>query len=163
VRVTALVELSATPLARLEQWRESDMHVYDEWARTIAAGDWLSATVRVPMHSWHRGVAHQYFEDHPEVRATVERDAASQGREPAELLWARWLHLPQFYQDPLYPYLVAVTYRVAGTNPEYVLVWQALLGLLSIVLVWHLARRYFGDVAALVAGLMAGLSGALTF
>ena len=161
--MASLVELSATPLARMEQWRESDMHVYDEWGRAIAAGDWLSATVRVPMHSWHRGVAHQYFEDHPEVRAAIEREAMSQGREPDELLWARWMHLPQFYQDPLYPYLVGLTYCVAGTKPEYVLGWQALLGVLSIVLVWHLTRRYFGEVAGLVAGCLAVLGGPLAF
>jgi hypothetical protein len=110
-----LLELGATPFARLEQWRDSDIHVYDDWARTIAAGDWLSATVRVPMHSWHRGVARQYFEEHPDARASIEREAASQGRDPDELLWARWMHVPQFYQDPLYPYLVALTYR---TLPE---------------------------------------------
>jgi 4-amino-4-deoxy-L-arabinose transferase-like glycosyltransferase len=159
IRISLLLELNGTPLARLEQWRESDMHVYDGWARRIAAGDWLSATVPVPMHSWHHGVARQYFADHPDARATIEREAAEQGREPDELLWSHWMHVPQFYQDPLYPYLIAVTYWAVGPNPEYVLMWQSVLGVLSVVLVWVLSRRAFGDTVGIVAGLLAALCG----
>ena len=95
IRVSVFLELHRTPLAHLEQWRESDMHVYDAWARTIVAGDWLSANVRVPMHSWHHGVARQYFADHPEAQAEIEREVTLQGRESDELLWSRWMHVPE--------------------------------------------------------------------
>jgi hypothetical protein len=165
IRVTCFAQLDATPLRQLHQWRQSDMHYYDTWARQIAGGDWLSVRVRLPMHSWHQTVAAQYFAAHPDDRVRLTDQAAARGGgiSPEELLWDRWLGVPAFYQDPLYAYLIALTYRVAEPDPRYVLAWQMALGVLTVVLVWRLARRYFGHTVAVCAGALALLNGPLVF
>ena len=84
------------------EWLMLDPRMYDEWARRIAAGDWL-------------------------------------GTRP-------------FFQDPLYPYLLAVVYRVAGLHYTPVVVLQAILGATIAPLVFAATRRWLGFGAAAVAG-----------
>jgi hypothetical protein len=60
-----------------------------------------------------------------------------------------------FTLPPLYPYLVALVYATAGASPRFVFVLQAFLGIGNLVLLVTLARRIFGDRAALASGLLA--------
>jgi 4-amino-4-deoxy-L-arabinose transferase-like glycosyltransferase len=76
-------------------------------------------------------------------------------------LWDSWLGARTFYQDPLYPYFLAVLYAPFGRHVGLVFLVQALLGLGSIVLLWAVARRLADDTVALVAGLLAALYGPL--
>jgi len=163
VRVTYFRELAPTLFAQLQEWRQSDMHYYDGWARSIAGGDWRSASVDVPMHRWHHDVATAYFATHPDERHTLETTAAQRGSglDADTLLWRRWMRVPQFYQDPLYAYIVAGVYRVAGPNVLPVFVLQLTAGLVTVLLIWYLAVRFFDDEVALVAGAMAVLCGPL--
>jgi len=62
-----------------------------------------------------------------------------------------------FYQDPLYPYLVASIYRLFGYSPVLIRWIQITLGSLNCVLIADTTRRLFGKRAAWVAG---GLSAA---
>ena len=142
------------------------MHYYDAWGRQIAGGDWLSRSVGVPMHGWHHRVAERYFAAHPDVRAGLIERAKAQGGDAADpdaLLWSRWTGRPQFYQDPLYSYLVGLTYRVFGDDVRFVFGWQMGLGVMSTVLIWLLARRFFGDLVAACAGALAVLCGPLVY
>ncbi len=68
-----------------------------------------------------------------------------------------------FWQPPLYPYLLAVTYRVLGVNIVAAKVIQALVAAASCVLTWWLGRRVFGASAGLAAGLVLALYGPLVF
>ena len=160
-RVTYFRELAPTLFAQLQEWRQSDMHYYDGWARSIAGGDWRSASVDVPMHRWHHDVATAYFATHPEERHTLEANAAQRGGglDADTLLWRRWMRVPQFYQDPLYAYIVAVVYRVTGANVLPVFMLQLTAGLVTVLLIRYLAARFFDDEAALVAGALAVLVG----
>jgi 4-amino-4-deoxy-L-arabinose transferase-like glycosyltransferase len=165
VRAVYFLQLNATPFVALHHWRQTDMHYYDEWARAIADGDWRSASIGVPMHRWHRDVAAIYFAQHPDRRAGFEH-AAAHATAPADAdaaLWAAWMRTPRFYQDPLYPYLVAITYKTFGADVRYVLAWQLALGVASTVLIWMLARRFFGDLVGACAAGLAILSGPLMF
>lgn len=65
-----------------------------------------------------------------------------------------WIGRDVFYQAPLYPYFLAVIYRVAGHSLMLVRVVQAVIGSCSCVLVAAAARRFFSDRAGLVAGLI---------
>jgi 4-amino-4-deoxy-L-arabinose transferase-like glycosyltransferase len=165
VRLTCFFQLNGTPIAEMQRWAQTDMHYYDAWARQIAGGDWLSATVRVPMHRWHREVAKEYLATHPDASAAPPNAGAggTSDRDPEALLWARWMHIPRFYQDSLYAYLIALTYRTMGPDVRYVLVWQAAAGVGCVVLIWLLARRYFGDAVGIVAGVVALLYAPLVF
>ncbi|MBX3020240.1 MAG: glycosyltransferase family 39 protein [Bdellovibrionales bacterium] len=90
-----------------------DAKAYDEWAREIAAGQWLRSTA--------------------------------------------------FYQSPLYPYALALLYKITGPSALLVSVLQAFLSALTCVLVAMTAGRYFGSRAALEAGLLAAMQRALIF
>ncbi len=65
--------------------------------------------------------------------------------------WARmiaaghWLGSEAFYQDPLYPYLLAAVYSVFGRNLALVYVLQALLSSLCCFAMYGIARRGLGD------------------
>ncbi len=166
VRSTYFLQLNSGPGIELHRWDQTDMHYYDAWGRQIASGDWLSKSVGVPMHGWHHRVAERYFADHPDVRAALTERATAQGGDAADpdaLLWSRWTGSPQFYQDPLYPYLVGLTYRVIGDDVRFVFGWQMGLGVMSTVLIWLLARRFFGDLVAACAGALAVLCGPLVY
>ena len=166
VRSTYFLQLNSGPGIELHRWDQTDMHYYDAWGRQIARGDWLSRSVGVPMHGWHHRVAERYFAGHPDMRAALIGRATAQGgatTDPDALLWSRWTGGPQFYQDPLYPYLVGLTYRVIGDDVRFVFGWQMGLGVMSTVLIWLLARRFFGDLVAACAGALAVLCGPLVY
>jgi 4-amino-4-deoxy-L-arabinose transferase-like glycosyltransferase len=74
-----------------------------------------------------------------------------------EILAGSWLGEGVFYQDPLYPYWLAGLYALFGPGSPMVLLTQSLLDSVSVVLVWLIARRVFGDGVALLAGLFACL------
>jgi tetratricopeptide (TPR) repeat protein len=65
--------------------------------------------------------------------------------------WARriaageWLGTKVFYQDPLYPYLLAVIYRLFGRDLTLVYVLQAMLSALCVLPMYGLGRRMFDD------------------
>jgi 4-amino-4-deoxy-L-arabinose transferase-like glycosyltransferase len=159
IRTIAFTQISETPFVHLERWAQTDMHYYDGWARQIAAGDWLSRRLPLPMHRWHHDVAAAYFARHADVRAALARA----GGDPDEAIWAQWMRRPRFYQDPLYPYLVAIVYRAIMPDVRAVLIVQLGLGVLTTWLVWSLARRHFGDLAAAFAGGLAVLCAPLVF
>lgn len=53
------------------------------------------------------------------------------------------------YKAPVYPLWVGAVYRVLGADPDRVFMVQALLGVVTILLAWALARRLFGAAAGL--------------
>jgi 4-amino-4-deoxy-L-arabinose transferase-like glycosyltransferase len=165
LRAICFLQLNASPCIDLHRWDQTDMHYFDAWGKAIAGGDWLSASVGVPMHTWHKEVADRYLTDHPDVQTTLNGEAAlgGAGTTASGLLWARWTGGHQFYQDPLHAYLTAATYALFGADPRYVLAWQLALGVWSNLLIFSLARRYFGEVAAAVAAALALACGPLMY
>jgi hypothetical protein len=153
VRALVLLEVWDSPILYLHHWTETDNAFYDLWARKIVDGDVLSVNDERPFHSWHMHVARAAYE-------------ASGGREPmsetiGRRIWDEWLGPRTFYQDPLYPYFVAALYGTFGRHLRLVFVAQAMLGLVSITLLWAVARRLGGETVALVAGLLGALYGPL--
>lgn len=164
VRVSYFLQLSSGPCIWQHQWAESDMAFFDSWARHIAAGDWLGREPLHPCHVWHVAVAEEYFKIHPEQAAAYGFSASSDTHRPAAIkLWNEWYGQTQFHQEPLYPYLLAVTYKVFGPDVRWVFLWQMLGGVGSVVLVYLLARRYFGVLPAAMAGLLAVLASPLLY
>ncbi len=99
------------------------------------------------------GMTKEFFDKHPEAVSALRRAVKSPGaeyyrRHPKELaalgerivacglLWDEWMGPMRFYQEPFYPYLIALTYQVAGLDTRSVFVWQLLLGVLSNVLIY---------------------------
>src|SRR5437016_6729583 len=65
-----------------------------------------------------------------------------------------WLGRDVFYQAPLYPYFLALTYSLAGRSLMLVRIVQAVIGSCSCVLIAAAARRVFSARAGLIAGLI---------
>lgn len=80
----------------------TDSRVYDDWAKEIAAGNWLGEQV--------------------------------------------------FYQSPLYPYAMAIIYKLTGYDPMHIRCVQAILGSLACVLVAVAGHYFIGNRAGQVAG-----------
>ena len=121
----------------------------------MAAGDLLTDTRMRPYHSGHAAVARNAHEragrPEPFTQALGERT------------WDEWLGERSFYQDPLYPYLVAAVYALAGRRMGAVVLLQGLLGLATVAMIFWLTRRLFGGAAAALAGLLAALYGPLIY
>ncbi|MCL6520103.1 MAG: tetratricopeptide repeat protein [Armatimonadetes bacterium] len=56
-----------------------------------------------------------------------------------------------FYLAPLYPYLLAMIYGIAGHKLVVVYIFQAILGVFNIMLVYLLGRRLFGHWVGIVS------------
>jgi hypothetical protein len=164
-RAVYFVQLSRGPNLWQHRWQQSDMSFFDAWARQIATGDWLTDRALHPTHAWAKDIAARHFHDFPEEARELERLAAASpgGHSAAALLWDRWYGGKQFHQEPLYPYLLAVTYALLAPDVRLVFLWQMVLGVLANVLICLLARRAFGDTVGTVAGAMAVLYAPLMY
>jgi len=147
VRIAYFVALSRGPCLSEHRWPQWDMEFFQRWAQAIASGDWLTAQPLHPFHPWHEDVAAAYLEGLP---------ADTPQESPAEV-WNRWYGGTRFHQEPLYPYLMGITYFFLGADPRWIFAWQMLAGIGSNVLVYLLARRCFGDVVGTLAGALAVL------
>ena len=56
-----------------------------------------------------------------------------------------------FYMAPLYPYVLALAYKLLGHNLTLVYVLQHTLGMLNLLMVYILGRRLFGHRSGLIA------------
>ncbi len=143
------------------------MEFYHATAKRLAAGDWLLDTAMQPYHDWHDDVARLMLERHPDKAAGYyarfpKPDSLGGG---IDTLAARKAYMSDmlggktFYQDPLYAYLIAFTYWLLGPDPQWVYLWQMLLGALMNVLVFWLGRMLFGSLAGVLGAVLVMLSG----
>ncbi len=154
-RIIYVAQTIESPIPRLHHWDQTDMSFFHAWAVGIAGGDILSRSHRPPLHGWHRAIAEDHFAAHPQERA--ESGEANAEGDDARLLWDRWVGGGRFYQEPLYPYLMGLTYRILGPDARWVLGWQLLLGVFTTLLISLVAWRAFGPIAGTVAGVGAAL------
>lgn len=68
-----------------------------------------------------------------------------------------------FYRAPLYPFLLALFFKVFGQTVVPVYIFQLLVGSLSLWLVYWIARRLFSHPAGLVAVILGALYAPLAF
>ena len=67
-----------------------------------------------------------------------------------------WLGNEVFYQDPLYPYFLAIIYKILGRDFFTVYAIQAVLGAATAVVVFLLGSRIFSKSAGIVSGVLYG-------
>ncbi len=70
---------------------------------------------------------------------------------------------PTARRPPGYPVFLAAVYALAGESPRVGRIAQLMLGAAVVLLTGLLARRYFGDTVALVAGVLTACNPFLTF
>ncbi len=141
------------------------MNFFDLWAQRIAAGDLLTTEVLHPTHDWHKLIADEYFKIRPDQPALLLSQWQGPDAAPpaATLLWNRWFGRKTFHQEPLYPYMLATFYKVLGHEVRWVFLWQMLVSMGGNLLVYFLARRYFGDLVAVLAAALVVLCGPLLY
>jgi 4-amino-4-deoxy-L-arabinose transferase-like glycosyltransferase len=156
LRAALLAQAWSGPLAAWHRWQQSDMAFFHDWARVVAGGDLLQRKPLHPTHDFHLEVAAEAMRLRP--------DLADRHRGDPRSAWAAWHGGARWHQAPLYPHAVGLAYALAGrADPRVVFVAQALLGVLSTALAFLVARRAFGDDAALGAGLLAATSAPLAY
>jgi 4-amino-4-deoxy-L-arabinose transferase-like glycosyltransferase len=168
LRVIYFQQSRETPLMYFHHWGDSDMNFFDNWAQSISQGDWFNRKGPHPYHFWHKELAKMYFEANPEdlFKYQARADQLSKidtDMSPGKALIYDWYGGPTFHQEPLYVYLIALTYKVFGTDVRNVYYWQMIMGALSCVLIFLIGSILFGNYAGLIAAIMALLSAPLMF
>jgi 4-amino-4-deoxy-L-arabinose transferase-like glycosyltransferase len=102
------------------------------------------------------------FAGHPLGRLAWGDEGAYWSR-AREILGGAWLPARPFYQDPLYPYLLAGLIRLGGPEVARLRVVLACLGALTPLVVYRAGRRGLGRAEGIVAGLVAAAYGPLIF
>lgn len=158
VRARCWLELRGTAPTFLHLHTEMDSAFFDAWGHRIASGDpWTDVELH-PVHTWHAMLADRLLAAHPErvpgfdpASATPEqRDAAHRA------FWNGWYGGKRFHQEPLYPYLLGALYAL-GLDAHGVYVLQLVVGVGNVLLLWWIAKRTFGVLAAALAGAFAAL------
>ncbi len=102
------------------------------------------------------------FAQHPMGRYARVDEGAYMLR-AGQIVSGAWLPSRPFYQDPLFPYVLAVFLRVCGPDPGRLRIALACLGSLTPPAVFWAGRRGLGRTEGVVAGLIAAAYGPLIF
>ena len=95
--------------------------------------------------------------------ATTGLDDALYYRWAQEISEGEWLGKEPFNAMPLYPYLLALIYKVFGSGILMPKIIQFVLGSLSCILIYLIAKKIFGNVSAIISALIACLYGPFIF
>ncbi len=90
-------------------------------------------------------------------------DAKSYDDWAQRIISGEWLGKEVFYQDPLYPYFLAVCYKVFGHHLNIIRILQAILDTGTIGLLYLTASLLFNVRTGLVVSAMAALYGPMVF
>jgi hypothetical protein len=164
-RISIFTSVEHTPLQVMYNWANSDNRFFNEWALKITAGDYIGQEPYHPYHSWHKEFAEYYLAKHPEKELEIlskfpQRDSSFI---PGVKLWDEWYGGNTFHQEPFYPYLLALLYKLTGDGIYWMLALQCLFGIFSGILIWRISKFYFGNTAALIAGIIYSLCGIIIF
>jgi Dolichyl-phosphate-mannose-protein mannosyltransferase len=140
-----------SPIVFMHNWDQSDMFFYDTWAKEMAQGDWSLNQELHPFASWHKDMADTYFKKYPEKATLYLRATGNDTLKAQKALFNHWYNGKTYHQEPLYAYLVAVTYKLFGENVHWVFIWQMLLGCGINLLIFLLACHYFGNLTGIIA------------
>ena len=86
--------------------------------------------------------------------AVVIGDARQYDLWAGQIASGHWIGSEVFYQTPLYPYLLAVIFKVGGHSLFVVRVVQAILGATSCVFLGLAGRRFFDQRVGIIAALL---------
>jgi len=129
VRASYWAALEADALSSWHLWRETDEHGFVRWSAALASGNWLDIPAWRAWASWQSAFG-----------------------SPAD--WERWYPKNAYFQGPLYPYALAVCWKLFGSPFLPARLFQLVLACLASALVAKatetvLARR---DSAERLAG-----------
>ncbi|MBW2062262.1 MAG: tetratricopeptide repeat protein [Deltaproteobacteria bacterium] len=94
---------------------------------------------------------------------TLLLDSQAYDARAREILGGDWLGRSVFYQDPLYPYFLALIYKIFGTGTLPVRLIQIILGSLNAVLIYLMGKHLGGRRVGVLAGVLFLLYGLVCF
>ncbi len=74
-----------------------------------------------------------------------------------------WIGTQPFFRAPLYVYLLALTYKIFGHSLFLPRLFQILMGSLSCVLIFFIAKKLFNRTVGIISGVMASFYAMLVF
>ncbi|MDQ3016610.1 MAG: glycosyltransferase family 39 protein, partial [Bacteroidota bacterium] len=152
-----------SPITSYYKWENSDMAFFDSWAKHIESGDWLCDTMLHPYHDWHGDLADEYFRQYPDVESKYVTSRDSAGIEAGKRALINTIYKGKTYhQEPLYAYVLAITYSLFGENHQWIFFWQFLMAACTVALVYLIGRKLFNPLTGLLAALFVLLNGAIT-
>lgn len=80
-----------------------------------------------------------------------------------KIVSGHWFRADAFYQDPLYPYFLALVYKVFGQDPLAARIVQSIIGSCNGVLIYYAGREFFGQKAGIIAGFISAFYGVFLF
>jgi Flp pilus assembly protein TadD/4-amino-4-deoxy-L-arabinose transferase-like glycosyltransferase len=80
-----------------------------------------------------------------------------------EILEGRFLRSEPFFRAPLYPHVLALTYAISRGSFLFPRIVQFVLGGATSVIVYVLARRFYGLMAGIIAGLLCAVYPVLVY
>jgi len=80
-----------------------------------------------------------------------------------EIAGGKWLGDKAFDAMPLYPYFLAVVYKIFGYNLFMPRLIEAIIGSVSCILVYLITKKYFGKRAGIISGFVACCYGPFIF
>jgi 4-amino-4-deoxy-L-arabinose transferase-like glycosyltransferase len=84
-------------------------------------------------------------------------DLQSYDRWASKIAVEGWMGTEIFYQDPLYPYFLAVIYKLTGRDFFFIYVIQSFLGAGAAVLIFLVGEKILGRASAVLGGLLYAL------
>ena len=151
------------PITSYYKWKNSDMAFFDEWAKYIKDNDWACDTSLHPYHDWHGDLAAEYFRQFPDIESKYVTQRDSAGIENAKRALINDIYKGKTYhQEPLYTYMLAITYSLFGEGHQMVFFWQFLMAACTIVLIYLIGRKMFSPMIGLIAALLVLFNGAIT-
>ncbi len=85
---------------------------------------------------------------------TLMLDCRSYDQWAMQIASGSWSFGRIFYQDPLYPYFLAVFYKVFGHDLVLVRTFQCVIGSINCVLIYLITREVYGKKAAWISGIL---------
>lgn len=168
IRLGLLYYGQNTPLMYAHKWDQSDMDFFDRWAKDISEGDWLNRKGPLPYHIWHQTLTKNYFEAKPQDTLKYQKKAQELAlidstMSMGKALIYEWYGGPTFHQEPLYVYLVTLTYKTFGHDVLPVFIWQAFMGAFTTALLFGFVLYFFGIYAGILTTMLALLCGPFIF
>ncbi len=154
IRISYFNSITHSPLYSCYSIDETDNKFFDDWGKYLNH-DWLNSKPMHPYHYWHKLYADQYLKQHPEklqeiLAANPVRDSTF---DPGKSLWTEWYVGTRYHQEPLYPYTLAVLYHFHIDEVKAMIILQLMLGVLSGIIIFLIARKCFGATAAVLTGI----------
>ncbi len=167
IRLVYFIQLNSTPCINYHLYDQSDMNFFDRWAKHLSTEDWMQHTSYNNYTSAHKWISEAYLNNHPEkmeeLKKLLPEGSAGDFKDYARALFNKWQGDKIYFQEPFYVYFVAVVYKIFGPDVRFVFLFQLLIGLASLTLIFIITRNYFGNIAALCASIIGLLHGPLLF